>query len=135
MDGQLDISGSAYSVVCLGVGELVGPVTDELVHEPVDDLDPLLEHRLGADVEEPRQLPERVEVAEHGELAGVVERRGEAAPLAGAVQRVEVLAERDGEDGVHRCSHQETLKKQPNKRPQWRYKHNTPLAPSIVTIG
>ncbi|BAT11746.1 Os10g0525101 [Oryza sativa Japonica Group] len=101
MDGQLDISGSAYSVVCLGVGELVGPVTDELVHEPVDDLDPLLEHRLGADVEEPRQLPERVEVAEHGELAGVVERRGEAAPLAGAVQRVEVLAERDGEDGVH----------------------------------
>uniref|UniRef100_J3N4A0 Uncharacterized protein n=1 Tax=Oryza brachyantha TaxID=4533 RepID=J3N4A0_ORYBR len=91
-----------YRVVCFGVGELVGRVTDELVHEPVDDLDPLPELRLGADVEEARQLPERVDVAEHGELAGVVERRGEAAPLVdGAVQRVEVLAEGDGEDGVH----------------------------------
>ncbi|BAT11740.1 Os10g0524766, partial [Oryza sativa Japonica Group] len=83
------------------VGELVGPGTDEPVHEFVDDLDPLLEHGLDADVEEPCQLPERADVAEHGELTGVVERRGEAAPLAGAVQRVEVCAECDGEDGVH----------------------------------
>ncbi|BAT11748.1 Os10g0525301 [Oryza sativa Japonica Group] len=87
-------------ILCHGVGELVGPGTDELVHELVDDLDPLLERRLGADVEQPGQLPERVEVAEQEVLAGVVERLGEVAPLAGAIQRVEVLPEGDGEDGL-----------------------------------
>jgi hypothetical protein len=98
-----------YRVLCLAVRELLRPVADALVHELVDDPDPAPERRLGADVEEPHRLPEGVDVAEQRELAGVVERRGEAGALAGAAQRVEVQAEGDGEDGVHGRPEREAL--------------------------
>jgi hypothetical protein len=99
-----------YSVVSLVIRHLAGPGMDALVDELVDVLDPEPERRLNADVEEPGNLPKHVDVADQGELAGVVEGRREAAPLVvRTVQRVEVQAEGNGEDGVHRRFQQQAL--------------------------